>query len=141
MTAGAAMEDCVFDHLTLCDLRVGIVEGDDEGAGARGAVLKNSLFVRCVTGVRCAGPLPTIVRLGFFDCATPAYGFTPDAKFKIGDPRFVDPARGDFRLGQGSPAMRAADDGTDLGWRPRQGQKIAQQIVRDLMIEALKKKD
>ena len=33
------------------------------------------------------------------------------------DPRFVDPAKGDFRLASGSPARGAASDGGDLGAR------------------------
>jgi hypothetical protein len=36
---------------------------------------------------------------------------------KEGDPGFVDPARGDFRLTDGSPARSAADDGVEIGAR------------------------
>ncbi|HAK96830.1 MAG TPA: hypothetical protein DCM87_18025 [Planctomycetes bacterium] len=121
---------CALDHMTCTGNALGIDVGS-WGAGAARADLTNGIVwgnARAFA-LQGAGALQVAWTL-FEDAAIASSGDN-----LLADPRFIDPAGGDWRVDSQSPARSRAADGSDLGALPRpEGQVLGGDVNRDARV-------
>uniref|UniRef100_A0A7C4CBJ1 Right handed beta helix domain-containing protein n=1 Tax=candidate division WOR-3 bacterium TaxID=2052148 RepID=A0A7C4CBJ1_UNCW3 len=104
----------VIDHCTIVANRVSGIYDGNEGPGTR---VTNSIIADNGRGIAIDGEPDKTIEVRYCclkNTSTSNDEFAGEGNIRK-DPQFVNPAKGDFRLGPSSPCRGAAADGSDMG--------------------------